>query len=74
MQFRGFFSLWFCVFHPMVIWHSHAFAKYTLVLKLHGCTDKAGPEDFRDGGVTVGGGRQVVFMVASSHFDKNPQL
>ena len=70
---RG-FSLWFCVFQPMMIWQSHAFAKYTLVLQLHVYTDKAERDDFRNGGVTVGGGRQVVFMGASSHFDNNPQF
>ena len=47
---RG-FSLWFCVFQPMMIWQSHAFAKYTLVLQLHVCTDKAERDDFRNGGV-----------------------
>ena len=57
----------------MIIWQLHAFAKYTLVLQLHVCTDRAERDDFRNG-VTVGGGRQVVFMVAGSHFDKNPQL
>lgn len=67
------FSLWFCVFNPMIIRQLHALAKYTLVLQLHVCTDRAERDDFRNG-VTVGGGRQVVFMVAGSHFDKNPQL
>lgn len=68
------FSLWFCVFNPVIIWQLHAFAKYALVLQLRVCTDRAERDDFRNGGVGVGGGRQVVFMVAGSHFDKNPQL
>lgn len=56
------------------MWYSHAFAKYPVALQLN--MSRADGDTITNkfcGGVIVAGGREVVLIVASSHFDKNPQ-